>query len=436
MEERMSRAIANWALVSMLAGAAAFAPGARAQAPCIPLLGCDEAPPPPATEPRRYEESHPAVSFGFGWNASGAGWFAWSGGGALETSLPGARASFSFSGTSVTWIGYRSGRSGIARVSVDGQSVAEVDLFARTDEVRAPILTLRGLAPGAHTLTVEATGLKNVEAVGNLVQVDAFDVPAPALSHLQDTDPDLSYTGAWGLDPSGTAWSAGFAREAQAAGARATLAFRGTSIAWRGYRGPDAGVARVYVDGAFAAEVDAYAPTHFVQDVVYAVAGLADGPHTFTIEATDQRHPEASGARIVLDAFDVTAPGERHQETDPAASYQGEWTHGNRNRTWSEGTAAVASAAGASVSFSFTGTEVRWIGFRAARTGIANVYVDGLFVAEVDTYAPAAEGYQDTVYTASALAPGAHTITVEATGRKHPEATSNYVVLDAFDVVP
>jgi hypothetical protein len=153
MEERMSRAIANWALVSMLAGAAAFAPGARAQAPCIPLLGCDEAPPPPATEPRRYEESHPAVSFGFGWNASGAGWFAWSGGGALETSLPGARASFSFSGTSVTWIGYRG-----------------------AEGYQDTVHTGSALAPGAHTITVEATGRKHPEATSNYVAVDAFDV--------------------------------------------------------------------------------------------------------------------------------------------------------------------------------------------------------------------------------------------------------------------
>lgn len=73
---------------------------------------------------------------------------------------------------------------------------------------------------------------------------------------------------------------------------------------------------------------------------------------------------------------------------------------------------AAAFAPGARASFSFSGTSVTWIGYRGA------------------------EGYQDTVHTGSALAPGAHTITVEATGRKHPEATSNYVAVDAFDVVP
>jgi hypothetical protein len=261
-------------------------------------------------------------------------------------------------------------------------------------------------------------------------------VPAPAVSHLQETDPEVSYGGTWAQETSGIAWSAGDAKVAASAGAQATLRFRGTSAAWRGYRGPDAGIARVYVDGAFAAEVDLYSPTHFVQDAVYTAGGLADGQHTITVEATGLRNPSSSAARVVVDAFDVAAPGVRSQETDPAVAYSGTWTHGNRNRTWSEGTASVSATAGARASFSFSGTEVRWVGFRAARTGIANVYLDGVFVAEVDTYAAGAEGYQATAYTLSGLAPGAHTLVIEATGRRNPAATNNYVVVDAFDVVP
>lgn len=389
--------------------------------------------PPPAQQ--RFEEFDSAVSFGVGWSASQGGWFAWSGGAALESTLPGARATFNFNGTSATWIGYRSGRSGIARVFLDGVQLADVDLFSRTDEPRAPILTVKDLAPGAHSLVIEATGLRNAEATQGLVQVDAFDVPAPAVSHLQETDPDLAFSGAWSQETSGIAWSAGDAKVSETAGARATLAFRGTDIAWRGYRGPDAGIARVYLDGAFAAEVDLYAPTHFVQDAVYAAHGLEDGTHSIAVEASGLRNPSANGARVVVDAFDVTAPGLRTQETDPAVAFSGSWVQGNRNRTWSEGTAAISNTPGSRATFTFSGTEVRWVGFRAARTGIGRVYLDGVFVVELDTYVPG-EGYQDTVYTISGLAPGTHTLAIEATGRKNPAATNNYVAVDAFDVVP
>lgn len=390
----------------------------------------------PPSAQRRFEESDPSLSYSPGWSQSNGGWFAWSGGGAVETSLPGARATFTFNGASATWIGYRSGRSGIARVFLDGTRLPDVDLFARTDEPRAPILSVQNLAPGTHTLVIEATGLRNAEAVASVVQVDAFDVPAAAVSHLQETDPEVTYSGAWSQENSGIAWSAGDARVATAADARATLAFRGTSVAWRGYRAPDAGIARVYVDGAFAAEVDLYSPTHHVQDVVYTANGLAFGTHTIAVEATGLRNPAASAARVVVDAFDVTAPGLRSQETDAAVAFTGAWVQGNRNRTWSEGTAAVSNTPGARATFNFSGTEVRWVGFRAARTGIANVYLDGVFVAEVDTFAAGAEGYQATAYTLANLAPGAHTLVVEATGRRNPAATNNYVVVDAFDVVP
>ena len=78
-----------------------------------------------------------------------------------------------------------------------------------------------------------------------------------------------------------------------------------------------------------------------------------------------------------------------------------------------------------------------WIGCRKLTTGIARVYVDGNFVREIDTYEPPPiEGYQTPVFTASGLAPGTHTLTIEATGRRNPAAQSSYVVIDAIDVRP
>ena len=96
-------------------------------------------------------------------------------------------------------------------------------------------------------------------------------------------------------------------------------------------------------------------------------------------------------------------------------------------------TAAVGSGPGSLATFTFEGTAVRWIGFRAGRTGIARVYLDGAFIAEIDTFA-ASEGFQDTIWEASGLASARHTLVIEATGQKNPAATNNYVVVDAFDV--
>jgi len=399
------------------------------------------------TAVKRYEETDASVSFSPGWTQE-AGWTAWSGGTAMESTTPGAQATFTFNGTSATWIGVRAPNGGIARVFVDGVFASEVDLFTRSLEVHVPVFTAQGLADGRHTLTIEVTGLKNTDwqaatSPGAWVWVDAFDVPTQVVSHLQDTDPDMTYTAGWTVgDTSTSSFSGWYAHISTTPGAQATLTFNGTSISWIGYRGPDAGIARVFLDGVFAGEVDLYYSDPRIQAVVFTSPPLADASHTLTIEATGLANAASSDARVVVDAFDVTKVGTRFEETAGSVTYTGDWWQGNRNRAWSMGTVAVSNTPGARATFSFTGTSVRWIGCRKFSMGIANVYLDGVFVAEIDSYVPMpAEGYQDTIFEATGLASGSHTLTIEATGRQNPAASDASdltvgVVVDAFDVRP
>jgi Big-like domain-containing protein len=402
-----------------------------------------DAPPPPAVQ--RFEETDASVSYGIGWSPRdddfrGTGWYAWSGGSAAESMTPGARATFTFSGTSVTWIGMRSLDSGIARVFVDGVFVSEVDMFMRSTELHVPVFTVSGLTAGSHTLTIEATGMKNSDPQASssplaLVVVDAFDVPAQVVSQLQDTDPDLAYTAGWTQGDNSKPWSSWFASISTAQGARATLPFIGTSISWIGYRGPDAGIANVYLDGSFAGEVDLYSPDEHVQAVLFTSPTMADANHTLTIEATGRKNAQSTSTRVVVDAFVVTTLGRRFEETDPSIAYAGSWDQGNFNRAWSMRTVAVSGEPGAQATFTFSGTSVSWIGTRKSTTGIARVYLDGAFVTEIDTYA-ATDGLQNTIFRVSDLAAGTHTLTIEVTGRKNPASDSAYIVVDAFDARP
>jgi hypothetical protein len=397
--------------------------------------------PPPSVPVTRFEETHPSVTFSPGWTQGDNAW-PWSGGSTAWSRTPGARVTFSFTGTSVTWIGYRSSDSGIARVFVDGIFVSDVDLFARlSSEIRVPAFTVTGLTNSSHTLTIEVTGLKNQDAVAvdtldPRIIVDAFDVPGPPVSRLQDTDPSVSYTAGWtGGDLSKPAWSAKSATLSTTPGARATLTFNGTSVGWIGYRGPDTGTARVFLDGMFAGEIDTYSPTERVQDVVFTATGLTDASHTLAVEVTGSKNAASTGTLIAVDAFDVTSPGTRFEETDRSVAFAGDWVLDNRNRAWSEGSIAESQTAGARATFSFTGTSVKWIGARASSTGIARVYLDGSFVAEIDTYSPTA-GLQNTIFTASGLPMGTHTLMIEVTGRKNPASNVSWIVVDAFDVRP
>jgi hypothetical protein len=401
-------------------------------------------PPPDPPVAGRVEETAAAVSFTGAWTQLSPYFFAWSGGSAVQSIVPGAIASFTFTGTSVTWIGNRNGSSGIAIVKVDGVLVSEVDLFARTEEIHTPALTVNGLSAGSHTLTIEVANHRNVESIGNAVVVDAFDVPARVVSHLQETDPDVAFTAGWAKANPGLAWSGGGvatlpnppvggARTSATPGAKAVLTFRGTAVSWSGYRGPGGGIARVRVDGGAASEVDTYYPTDKIQDVVFTATGLADAPHTLTVEATGLKNPLSTSAQVVVDAFDVTTPGRRYEEEDPAVVYSsGNWIFRNLNRTWSEGSISESSIAGATATFTFSGTSVSWIGCRKLSTGSADIFLDGVFVQQVETYlAPPVEAYQTTIFRADGLSAGTHTLKIV-----HTSTTGSYTVIDAFDVRP
>lgn len=390
-------------------------------------------PPPPPAPATRFEDTDASVAFSAGWTQDAR---AWSGGSAMLSTTPGAQASFTFTGTSVSWIGGRASSTGIARVFLDGAFVAEVDTFSKnSEEVRVPMFTLHGLANSTHTLTIQVTGLQNPAAFGNYVVVDAFDVPAATISRLQESDPDVAYSAGWVPGDALRPWSAGTSKVSVTQGAQASFAFTGTAVTWVGARGTQTGIARVYLDGSLVAEVDTYSLTEQIQAAVFTASGLADASHALTIEVTGLKNAASGSALIAVDGFDVTSSGIRHQETDPAITYGPGWILSNYDKAYSEGSTAETVTAGAQATFTFTGTSVAWVGARGPQTGIARVYLDGAFVSEIDTYFPT-EGPQHILFRAGDLSAGSHTLMIEATGQRNTLSTNAWILVDAFDVTP
>ena len=85
----------------------------------------------------------------------------------------------------------------------------------------------------------------------------------------------------------------------------AVFTFAGTGISWIGARGPQCGIARISLDGAFVEDFDTYAPTEGPQHTDFSRSGLAAGTHTLTIQVIG-KNPISSDAWILIDAFDVT----------------------------------------------------------------------------------------------------------------------------------
>src|SRR5204863_311340 len=119
----------------------------------------------------------------------------------------------------------------------------------------------------------------------------------------------VTYSGPW----SGT-WfvnnnslhSGGSAALAMDGGSKATFAFTGTGVTWKGYRDEWSGIAKVYVDGVLKSTVDTYASPPEAQTPIYSITGLTQASHTLTIEVTQTNNSSSGGAWVWIDAFETT----------------------------------------------------------------------------------------------------------------------------------
>jgi hypothetical protein len=246
----------------------------------------------------RYEQDQPSVSLAGGWYANG---YSLHSSGSADLALdPGARGTFSFSGTAVRWIGYRDQWSGIGRVFLDGQLASLVDTYASPPQIQAVLFSASGLAPGSHTLDVMPSGTRNPLAAGSWIWVDAFEVTA----RVQEDDPAVSYSGAWTQSALPLS-SGGRAMAALDTGAQASFRFSAPAVSWIGYRDGSCGIARVFLDGKLRAEIDTYAAAAETQTVVYTLSGLPPGEHVLTLEVAGRRHPLSLGNAVWVDGFDT-----------------------------------------------------------------------------------------------------------------------------------
>lgn len=120
---------------------------------------------------------------------------------------------------------------------------------------------------------------------------------------------------------------------------------------------------------------------------------------------------------------------------DTAGTYGGRWTANYDFGSYYHYTIHDSATAGASVSFTFTGDSIAWVGGKNRTHGHARVSVDGGPAVLVDTYAPTLKK-QQMLYQRLGLAPGMHTITITVTSQKDPAATNTYQDVDAFIVGP
>jgi hypothetical protein len=133
---------------------------------------------------------------------------------------------------------------------------------------------------------------------------------------------------------------------------------------------------------------------------------------------------------LVTAGFSKVSVSATVDDSSPLIAYTpGWWTASNSNDY--DGSAHATTDPGNTVSFTFTGTSVSWIGSVGPDHGMVEVFIDGVFVETVDAYAATAN-YQQTLFTDSGLSYGTHTIELVVSSDDDPLSTGFYVDVDAF----
>jgi bacillopeptidase F len=219
-----------------------------------------------------------------------------SGGSYAVSHTAGSSASFSFTGTAVTWQTVTGPTQGLASVYVDGVLKLSVNNYAAALHYGV-LRTVSGLAAGPHVLKIVVKGTKGATAgTDTQVGIDSFLVAA-----VRSQQSSATYT--WKRVATSAANGGGYAVD-DLAGASYSMTFRGTSVVWWTVYGPAMGKASVYVDGVLKGTFSNYAAS-LAYGKARSVTGLTDAPHTIRIVVLGSHATGATGNSVVVDRLTV-----------------------------------------------------------------------------------------------------------------------------------
>ncbi len=247
-----------------------------------------------AQSPFIVNDTDPSITYG------GASWGYYSGRATADfgkdvhaTSSNGSFASYTFTGTAVSYFTEIAPDEGNVQVYLDGTLQTTVNCYSAARQVRQAVWSSGTLASGSHTL-------KLVKMDGGFLLLDALQITTPG--PVNDTDPGLFYSGAgWGyFRLRGIGDFRDDVTATYANGDSVSYTFTGTGIGYVTELASDEGNVQVYLDGTLQATVNCYSATRKVQQTVWSIAGLGSGSHTLKLVKVD-------GGYMVLDILQLQA---------------------------------------------------------------------------------------------------------------------------------
>jgi hypothetical protein len=395
--------------------------------------------------PTVYEDTNAAVTFsGSGWQHNSGTYTSASNADISWDHNAGDYTQMTFTGDEVTWISKLGSNTGEADVYIDGVFDARVDTFGyRGPNVwQAPVYHKTWASSGTHTIKVVVLGKKNLNSSDSYVHLDSFQVRTGTGTIIVPptvvNDSALSYTGTWSSSTTNGTYINSDAHYTNVANNTVSYTFTGTVVQIIGDRDTNHGYGDVTVDGVYEGRFDAYFNgTTGGSKVLWEKDGLSNASHTIKVTVVGAHNASASDNYVTIDAVKYWASGGvlptlTSQVNDSSATYTGTWSSGAVDSTFVNGDAHWSNVAGASWSYTFTGTAVQILSDRHPNHGYADVTIDGVYRGRYDGYYNANTGGKQIVWEITGLSSGSHTVQVTVVGAHNANATDNYVVLDAL----
>ncbi len=172
--------------------------------------------------------------------------------------------------------------------------------FSPSASVQNPTYAAPVVAPGSElpvTLTISAT----CSGPDSLADSDSTTLTV-VHTWIEDDDPAIAYSGEWS-QYNHPAASAGHVTYSGETSATAEITFEGTGLRWHVAKGPMAGKAKVWLDGAGPFMADLYLPS--LTAVTLQKTGLPLTTHTLKIEVSGEKNPSSTNYFVDIDAFEV-----------------------------------------------------------------------------------------------------------------------------------
>lgn len=118
-------------------------------------------------------------------------------------------------------------------------------------------------------------------------------------------------------------------------------------------------------------------------------------------------------------------------DSDSRTVYSANWRSSSNEKPYLNGTLHLSNTAGATIQYTFKGTQIAWYGLKNNDLGMAAIYIDGVLQADnIDCYST--ERMVQQLFKISGLSEGDHTIKLEVRGTRNPSSANNYIVHDYF----